>query len=93
MWSSISQFTQDMIAALKNAPTDMGGQDQQSPADKGDKHEDVPAVQTEVIQPGPSLEMSDDKTPSGGCASKNVGKAKDRSATCEREKALLWGQS
>ena len=81
MCSSISQFTQDMIAALKDPPPDMGGQDQQSPADKGDKQEDVPAFQAEVIQPGPSSEMPDEKRPSDGCASKNVGKAKDSSAT------------
>ena len=81
MCSSISQFTQDMIAALKDPPPGMGGQDQQSPADKGDKQEDVPAFQAEVIQPGPSSEMPDEKRPSDGCASKNVGKAKDSSAT------------
>ena len=57
MSSSISQFTQDMIAALKRAPPDMGEQDQQSPADQRDKQEDVPAVQAEVVQPGPSSVM------------------------------------
>ena len=68
-----------MIAALKRAPPDTGEQDQQSPADQRDKQEDVPAVQAEVVQPGPSSDMSGDgKTLSGSCASKNVEKAKDR---------------
>ena len=79
MCSSISQFTQDIIAALIKAPPDMGGQNQQS-TDQGDKQEDVPAVQAEVAQP--SLEISNDrKMVDGSCASQSRKKKNDKSTT------------
>lgn len=86
MCSSISQFTQDMIAVLKRAPPDMGGQNQQSP-DQRDKQEDVPVSQAEVDQPSSVNRVSEDqKMLSSSCASKSRDRAKDKSTTGDGRK-------
>ena len=73
MCSSISQFTQDMMAVLQNRADslpDMGGQKQQAPHQE-DKQKDVSADEADAVQPNPEI-SGEKEVPSGSYATENT---------------------
>ena len=90
MCSSISQFTQDMIAVIQKSPPVMGGQRLQSP-DERDKQVDAPVNPFGANQSNPEI-SGDGKLLSGSCAIKSKGEASDKS-TNKRKGTPTVGQS